>query len=530
MKNLFKTTITVVATALILTGCTAPYEPVQEGLADGPNVLRVLAGSEVKDMAPIVEELKNETGVELVFDYTGTLDGTENVASGATTGSYDATWFPSNRYLALLDGGEAAIKREEKIMSSPVVLGVKEDVASKLGWNSTAPTWAQIVDAVQTGEFTYGMTSPFASNSGFATLIEAATALSGTGVALTPPDVENVSESLTTFAKGQTITSGSSGWLADTFTADPTKADGIFNYESVLKTMTVDGKPLTIVAPSDGVITADYPFSLLASAAPEKEELYKKAVDFLMEDTTQEKIKNTTNRRTTATTASEVPTVFELPFPNQLETVQKLINTYISDIKKPSDMVFTIDTSGSMDGARIIALKEALTSLTTPGEGSKNFLTFQNRETITYVNFASGVKDITEFSVQESDREATLTNIQSYIGKLEANGGTSIYTALETSFNEAVAKKKANPDNFVSVVLFSDGENMEGLSYQDFMNFYNQKVSTDKDAANIPAFVILFGEGNVTELTNLANTTGGKLFDANKSDLISIFKEIRGYQ
>ena len=98
------------------------------------------------------------------------------------------------------------------------------------------------------------MSSPVSSNSGFSALVELATALSGTGAAITADDVETVAADLTRFAQGQALTSGSSGWLMDAYGNDPSAVDGVFNYESLV----LADPGLVEVIPQDGVITADY--------------------------------------------------------------------------------------------------------------------------------------------------------------------------------------------------------------------------------------------------------------------------------
>lgn len=530
MNKSFKILAGVAALGIMLTGCSGGSTGTTAQLADGPNVLRVIAGSEVSDMAPILADLKNDTGVEIKLDYIGTLEGTQNVASGATNGKYDASWFPSNRYLALLNGGPAAVKKEEKVMSSPVVLGVKPAVASALGWDKTNPTWQKILEAVKAGKLTYGMTSPVSSNSGFSALIGAATALSGTGDALTAANVDSVAPALTALFKGQTATAGSSGWLAQKFSDSP-QQDAIFNYESVLRSLTVEGKPLTIVTPSDGVITADYPFSLLSSAAPEKQALFEKASAYLLSDKVQQKIHDLTKRNTKISAANAgTPTAFELPFPNKLDTAQKLISTYLSSVKKPSHMVFDIDTSGSMGGERISQLKNALLTMTDSAGGFNSFIAFQPRETISYVEFANSVKSNQSFQITDTDREKNLGDIRNYINGLNADGGTAIYDSLEVSYRNALEAKKNDPDSFTSVVLFTDGDNNAGKSYNDFVTLYNQLSASNPEIKTIPVFTVRFGEGNPKELGALASLTGGKVFDASKTDLTRIFKDIRGYQ
>lgn len=520
-------TAALAATALLLGGCTTTGTGGSG--QDASRTLRVVAGSEVKDMQPILDRMADAIDVHIDFTYMGTLDGTEALAGGELDGTADAVWFPSNRYLGLLDGGAAKLKRETKIMYSPVVLGLKQDSARRLGWDTRTPSWADIVTAVSEGRLTYGMTSPVSSNSGFSALIEAATALSGTGDALTADAVAKASDSLVAFSAGQELTSGSSGWLADKFAEDPSRVDGIVNYDSVLRGLSVDGKPLTIVTPSDGVITADYPFALLASAADEKAQLYDEAVSWLTTDEAQSSIAATTHRYT-RTEPVNSQLVFELPFPGKLSVVQDLISTYLADIKKPSRMVFTIDTSGSMAGDRMDALKQALTSMTSQ-RSDQSFLTFRNRESVRYVVFSSSVTDEKEFAFTDSNRDDELAKATDYINGLGVGGGTAIYDALETSYTRAVAAKAEPGDSFTSVVLFTDGENNGASTFADFAAWYREQRSDDSGIQTIPTYVVRFGESSADEMQQIAELTGGRVFDATSDGgLTGAFAEIRGYQ
>ena len=323
--------------------------------------LRILAGSEVKDMLPILEDAQAELGITVELTYQGTLDGTEAVMSGE--GDFDATWFPSNAYMTLFDEKNALVSEEASIMRTPVVLGVKRDRAAELGWDEKSPTWAEVVDAAASGEFAYGMSSPVSSNSGFSTLVELATALSGTGAAITADDVTAVAADLMRFARGQALASGSSGWLMEAYGKDASTVDGVFNYESLI----LQDPDLVEVIPQDGVITADYPLTLLSGRGEKAEAAYGALVDYLRRDDVQQRIADETHRRTDATTPDDERMAFEIPFPNRLETVRALLSSWVSEVRKPANMVFQIDTSGSMGGERLDALKAALLSLTETG-------------------------------------------------------------------------------------------------------------------------------------------------------------------
>lgn len=221
--------------------------------------------------------------------------------------------------------------------------------------------------------------------------------------------------------------------------------------------------------------------------------------------------------------------MFELPFPNKLDAVQTLISTYLSEIKKPSNIVFTVDTSGSMEGGRIVDLRDALKTMTSNTD-KNSFVTFQNRETVEYVEFASTIKSTEKFQFTNENLDSELASATEYVDGLKAEGGTAMYDALIKSYEEALKFKEENPENFVSVVLFTDGETNEGKNYTQFVEWFDKSRANDSGVQTIPAFVVQFGEADTTELQGVADMTQGKIFDANSIGLVAAFKEIRGYQ
>ena len=477
--------------------------------------LRVLAGSEVKDMLPVLEGAEEELGISVELEYMGTLDGTEAVMAGE--GDYDATWFPSNAYMSLFDEKSSLVSQETSIMRTPVVLGVKAERAAELGWDERSPTWAEVVDAAASGEFAYGMSSPVSSNSGFSALVELATALSGTGAAINADDVAAVAGDLTRFARGQALASGSSGWLMEAYDRDASAVDGVFNYESLI----LQDESLVEVIPQDGVITADYPLTLLTGRGSDVEAAYRALVDYLRRDDVQRRIADETFRRTDATTPDDSRMAFEIPFPNRLETVEALLSSWVADVRKPANMVFQIDTSGSMEGARLDALKAALVSLTdTDADGTTSLLTFQPRETVRFVEFGSEVKSEKDLVVAA---DGDLSDVRSYVEGLSTAGNTAIYGTLQHSLE--LAAQSRSDDNVTSVVLFSDGENTDYPGIAEFSSWYE----ATPEVQGIPVYAILFGEASGAEMERLAELTGGRVFDAADGDLTAAFKEIRGY-
>src|SRR5262245_5933067 len=292
------------------------------GGSDEAHTLHILAGSELRDLEPMLPDLERATGVKLLPTYIGTLEGAEKIAAGAD--DIDAAWFSHGKYLSLLPDAGSKIVAQEKIMLSPVILGVKQSVAQNFGWlNNPEVTWKDIQAKAADGSFHFAMTNPAASNSGFTALIGVAAALAGSSDSLDTGNIDTAG--LKAFFKGQTLTAGSSGFLADAYVREQGSLDGLVNYESSLLSLNRGGKlqePLTIVYPSEGIVTADYPFMLLNGA---KRDAWQSVVDYLRTPDVQKRIMTDTLRRPAVPGVPLDPvfpnaTLVELPFPSKLRS------------------------------------------------------------------------------------------------------------------------------------------------------------------------------------------------------------------
>jgi len=532
-------TITVLATAMavLLTGCGGGSTD------DGPPPdLRVLAGSELADLAPILDAAATDIGVRVRLDPVGSIDGAERVVSGQAQTDHDAIWLSSNRYLSLQNGGQAKLGTAVNVMSSPVALGLRRSVAQQLGWVGRPVTWSEIAAAAGQKRFTYGMTDPSASNSGFSTLVAVATALVGTGAALTAEQATSTSPALRDFFAAQTLSAGSSGFLQDAYLrratgADPGAAvDGLVNYESVLLTLNAAGKlpePLEIIRPADGVITADYPFTMLAGASDKARDAARKLTDYLRTPAVQQRIMEQTFRRPAVPGVALAPvfggaTLVELPFPTDAQVVDSLLTSWFDKVRRPSRTIYVLDTSGSMaQDDRIGQLKGSLAGLTGADESLVGkYRRFRGREEVTLLPFSSAPATPQTFTVAENDPGPDLQRIANTANGLRANGGTAIYDSLDTAYGIAAHQMAADPDRFTSIVLMTDGENTNGSDIGEFESRLGVRPPAER---TIPVFCVLYGEGDNTEMVRIASLTGGKTFDARSAPLAEVFREIRGY-
>ena len=496
------------------------------------NSFTLLAGSELKDIdTQFAADIRSATGVNLAYTYSGTLEALDRVAAGE---QYDALWVSHGKYLAMNENLKSRIIAQEKTMLSPVLLGLKASKAHALGWDAQDPTWKEIADAAKAGKFTFGMTNPASSNTGLTATIGLAAALAKTPDALTADDLKN--PRLADFFKAQSLTSGSSGWLAEAYQDDQSKVDGIINYESVLLSLNASSKlvePLTLVYPKEGIVTADYPLLLLNSA---KRPDYDKLIAYIRGKDFQTRMSALTLRRPVnaeATAAQAIPkrTLIELPFPGQASLIDSLLDNFLSDVRVPGSSRYLLDVSESMEGARLASLREAMRLLASNESiSSQRYARYQNREEIGIITFSTEPGQLSLFPMGSTPQENAKTRaaILNFVTSLRAAGATAIYSTLQEALLQLSQERaQATEKRYYTVVLMTDGESNRGLTAHEFRRWYDSQGDAVR---GIRVFPILFGEGNPKELGPIADMTGGRLFDSNSRSLPAVFKEIRGYQ
>lgn len=532
MKKLFAFATVL---AMLLAGCDSG-----EKLAAAPAAtLTVLAGSELKDLSDpalgnLAQQILKATGVKLEFTFTGSLDAVDRIRSGE---SFDTVWLSHGKYLALTPGVKEKIRAQEKTMLSPVILALKQPKARALGWeNNPDVTWRDIAKAAEAGKISLAVTNPASSNTGFAAMVGLASALADKGDALTVADIKT--ERLAGFYKAQKLTSGSSGWLAEAFEREQDRLDGIVNYESVILTLNAGNKlkdKLVPIYPKEGIITADYPLMLFNEG---KRASYEKVVAYVRDAPFQLALMQATLRRPVNPAVPLAPAfpktlLVELPFPGSLEVIDALLTKFLSDIRNPGTAFFVVDTSGSMAAgspSRMDLVKSSLLGLLGEDQSTTGrFARFQAREHINLIRFSDRV-DVTrrfELGTNAEKNRNTLQQLRADVTRFQASGGTALYAGVLKAYREALSVRSASPDRYVTIVVLTDGENTGSYSINDFIEFH---MSLPEEQRNIKVFPILFGEGNVDQMTELARRTGGRTFDARKQALTVVFKDIRGYQ
>jgi Ca-activated chloride channel family protein len=506
------------------------------------SVLTILATSDLRDIEPMVSEIETATGIRVTFKFGGTFESTEAVQ--ANKAGTDAAWFANAKYLLSDPVGQSRVKLQEKIMLSPLVIGVSESSARALTWDRDAKvTWADVMKAAKSGKLRYAMSNPASSNQGFMSVMGVAAAISGKSEALTAADVNR--DAVRDFLSGYKLIGDNSTYLSQKFKdqqgSGPEDINAFINYESWLLSLNAKGElkeRLTLIYPHEGVATADYPLMLLNE---QKREPYQKLVAYLKSPPAQTWLAEKTLRRPiNQDVMKKVSSLFqtdkvliELPFTTDRAVADSLIESYLNEYRTPIASTFVLDVSGSMNKeGRLTHLVNSLKGIAGADETiTGRFSRLTSRERLWMMPFASNVQSTRGFEIpvaaRREEKVARFAEIRNYADNLRANGGTALYDAIYAALEQLQAERKKSPGYAYSVLVFTDGERTQGMEIDAFLNRY---AALDAGAKKIPVFLVLYAEGDERALKKIADVTGGKVFDARKVPLQTVFKEIRSYQ
>ena len=538
-KRKFGTALTLfLAFALLLTGCAgSPGEAKTEEKerdasaeimkADG--TIRILSGSENEELEAVIDECSQATGVEIEMDYKGSVDIMRALESGAK--EYDAVWPASSIWLSMGDVNHL-VKHSQSISMTPVVFGIRDSLAEELGFKGKDVSVKDILAAIQGGKMSFCMTSATQSNSGASAYIGFLYALLGKQEGMTAEDLqgEQLRADITELLGGVERSSGSSDWLKDLFLKED--YDAMVNYECLIidanRQLESEGKePLYIVYPYDGLSIADSPLGYVDHGDSQKEEAFQAVQQYLLSEEAQSQIEATGRRISANGVSDENRDVFKEEWgidterilsPIQMpdsDVLMEALNLYQTSFKKPSLNIYCLDFSGSMEGTGEAQLKDAMSQILLQENASRNFLQANAGEVNEVIFFDNTILDI-ERAADDSDE--ALAQLYQKVADFQIAGGTDIYNAAAQALAEASSYdlEKYTP----AIILMTDG--VSDYNYQTFQEAW------DILGIDVPVFSITFGTADPTQLEELAEATGGRVFDGTQ-DLTEAFRSVKGY-
>lgn len=546
MKRIF---LGILAGMLLLTGCgadsgtgreeesresqntegKAEEQETQEITRVPGGQIRILSGSENQELETIIQECSEATGVEIQVEYKGSVDIMRELENGAP--DYDAVWPASSIWVSMGDTRHL-IKHSQSISMTPVVFGIRESLAEKLGFVGEKVSVNDILTAIRDGEMSFCMTSATQSNSGASAYIGFLYALLGKQEGLTAEDLQkpDLQADIRELLSGVERSSGSSDWLKDMFLEGD--YDAMVNYECLIidanQQLEEEGKePLYVVYPYDGLSIADSPLGYVDHGDAEKEEAFLAVQEYLLSDKTQAEIEATGRRISANGVSEENRDVFDSNWGIDTERIlspiqmpeaavlTEALNVYQTSFKKPSLNIYCLDFSGSMAGTGEQQLKEAMSQILLQENARQNFLQANAGEVNEVVFFDDTILDV---QAAADDSDEALAELNQKVADFQIAGGTDIYRAAAEALEIASGYDLKNYTP--AIILMTDGRS--NYHYSNFEEVWNRYEE------DIPIFSITFGDADPGQLEELAKISGGRVFDGTK-DLTAAFRSVKGY-
>ena len=511
--------LALLTAAAVLTGCdTAADSGADTVLGSGGKTLRIVSGSENRELEPILEDFAKSEGVRIEMTYQGSLD-IMRLLEGEEL-PYDAVWPASSLWLDAADTS-LNLKHAESVSITPVVFGIRQSLAQELGLVGKEVSVGDLLEPIRGGKLRFCMTSATQSNSGASAYIGFLYALLGNPESLTSADLESerLRTQMTELLSGVDRSSGSSDWLKDMFLQGD--FDAMVNYECLViqanQELEAQGRePLYVVYPTDGLTIADSPLAYVDQGDGEKEELFLKLQEYLLSDEIQSAIQRTGRRSSYTGVNEENRDVFRedwglqpdrvlspMKMPAQ-EVLFQALDLYQTEFKKPSLNVYCLDYSGSMAGEGNQQLEAAMEQLLIQSNAQEHFLQASSSEPM----------EVCTAQGNGAELEALNTTVQD----LEPGGGTDMYAAAIQGLEEL---KNYDLSQYTpALILLTDGQS-EG-SFREFADAYQEL------GAQVPVFSIMFGDADESQLEDLAELTNARVFDG-REDLVGAFRSVKGY-
>jgi Ca-activated chloride channel homolog len=548
VKSLARLLVAGLIGVLFAAACS-PETP--ETSSEGPkefnpdgDVLSIVAGSEQEAVFnEIVAPWCESKNITCSLTKLGSVDQARLLQENPGKQPYDAFWFASKVFEQLGDK-QHALQDVQSMFSTPIVYAGGKSEMERLGFaGGRDVSIDEILTAVESKKTTVWVTNPTQSNSGATVFFGFLNHFAGNGPgdALTAQQLgsKQVQTGITRFTRSFDHTPPSTGTLMEECLANTDTCKTMFTYEALVieynKRLVAEGKePLYAVYPQGSLAISDAPLGFMPHADNEnnakKRENFKALQQYLLSGEAQDKLLKL-GRRPITSIGIDLPnapkdtfnpdwgiraTLREQPITYPATPViETALDNYQTLYRKPVDMYYCIDGSGSMaDNDGWTGVQNAAKLLFDPAE-SKKYLLQVNPQDRTTVDIFNGETVIPPVRVDGNDA-GKLRSLKDTIVGTSPNGETGIYRCLGRAADHFEATPPDGRKRLVA--LMSDGQDTEG-----------GQESMDRMARlKTPVISIAFGDADETTLREIAERTRGAFIGSD--DLVGALRQATGYK
>ncbi|WP_018682624.1 substrate-binding and VWA domain-containing protein [Actinokineospora enzanensis] len=460
------------------------------------------------DIAPVVDAAAKRVG-----DGCARVDVTVKPAATAvdamlvTDGSQlPDVWIPDSS-LWLRRAQEKGVWPAEvsgtSLASSPIVLALAEETATRLGWPGKPVTWSQAL----LPEVATALPDPSRDPIGVAALIGIRASAAGT------PD-----PSAATISTMRRISPLTVPQAADLFTS-PQPLGAFPTSEQALIHSNDSGAAQHLVAAYQDVPTLDYPYTVLPQASPQVQPLSQRLLDALQSADTRTSLadngfrasdgKILRDRSADARTSSD--TVVPIPFPPN-EDINQLLNQW-AGVNLSARIQILLDVSGSMaEPVKGTGTDRMGVTLKAAELGIGMFRPTTKFGLWLFSTNLDGKKDYKELlpvlPVADQLKAGALDKLHGV--KAIKGGATGLYDSVLAAYQSARTNWEPGRINLVVVMTDGKNEDKEGISRAQLLAELAKLQDPDR-----PLQLIGIGIGpdvDLGELQEITKPTGGQAF------------------
>ncbi len=436
--------------------------------------------------------------------------------------------------------GKGLIGNTQNLVLSPVVIAMWKPMAEAIGWGKKAVGWADILDLARDpkgwsahghpewGAFKYGHTHPDYSNSGLISLFATVYAAAGKVSNLTLADVSDpkVGKYLHDIEAAVVHYGSSTGFFGTKmFAGGPQYLSAAVLYENmVIESYDPDHAtafPVVAIYPKEGTFWSDHPAGIVERewVTPVHREAADMYLKFLLDRPQQERAMVYGFRPSDPQIALSAPldaahgidpkepkTTLPVPSVEVMDGIKKLWHQN----KKHANLVLVFDTSGSMSMEN---------KMTNARIGAAHLISLLDDED--HVSFLP-FNHVVQFAEQGVPMSTGRAQMIGRINGLFADGGTSLYDAIDLAYKELLAHPA--PDRISAIVVLTDGADENSKTPLDQLL---KNIQFDAEKHSIRVFTIGYGADAQNDvLQRIADATKAKFFEGRPQNILEVFKEI----
>ncbi len=427
----------------------------------------------------------------------------------------------------------------QRFAASPVVIAMWQSVAQGMGWPGTEIGWNTLqLRASQDANFHWNHPSTSYASGILATLAEfyaGAQVNRGLTEALATQQstldyVKKVEGTVRFYGEGESA-------ILDRLKKDGTNLlDAFVAQEQIVLRWNSEnpGQKLVAVYPVEGTLWADHPLALLERYADydhttltnEQRDTYYAFASYLLEDAVQKQVlaggyrpvnmnidlqgDGSPFKANPSVDALQPKTTLQIPS----YSVVRVVQDFQSYIKKPTNVVLVVDTSGSMDDPnKLPKVQAALNAFIDNIKGS--------RDQVALIEFSDHIKYSSPLGTATTGYKESLKQA---VNNMTAGGNTAILDAVLEAFNQLEAQNDSQAIN--AIVVMTDGKENSSSRVSEL------GLDNMLSSAKVPVvvFSIAFGsDADPSIMKSLADATKGQFREANSFNILDLYKIISTY-